>query len=57
MERNTWDKILSSFKSVGILHLFKVSQDFTKNAFMFVYNTEYTRAERTFSALDTKQCQ
>jgi len=53
MVSNIWDRILASFKSVGILHLSHGSQDFTDDAFAFVYNTEYTDAEHTFSVIYT----
>lgn len=53
MASDTWSKILASFKSVGILHLLHGSQDFTEDAFVFVYNTEYTHAEHTFSVICT----
>lgn len=54
MVSNIWGKILASFKSVGILHLFHGSQDFTKDAFALVYNTEYAHTEHTFSVVYTK---
>lgn len=51
---NTCDKILALFKPVRLLHLFHGCQDFTKDTFVFVYHTEYTHAEHTYSIINTK---